>query len=289
MHQRLLWLHANYDQRRLRRSLYCAEAFLNKIRWRGETLLVSVDNGHANGNTETHRGSTGREKWHLLPGSNVAREFSAWHEGWSHAIELGFDADITVLTNDTFPYHHPFRLLLGPLLALKLRKLLRTRSERWALGVAERGYSFKGLPEYLSSFFVVLDRHAAIAAMRDICVPYSSWKLVGELQGQVLVLSTDESYANHVNKWLLSRSTLSWYGAEPLTESNIGMMRGKARSIILEHSLSRRLLETNIKLVSCFDYAFPADVLSRWMYRLLTNSPRALLQILGNKVRGLVS
>ena len=200
-----------------------------------------------------------------MSGSNRAREFSAWQEGWAHLRASGVSPDIVVLTNDTFPFHQPYRLL-APLLRISLQKLLESGRRRWALGVVERGFAYQHLSQYLTSFFVVLEKEAASLVMDSLTEPVSDWQVAPDAASGKIIHSRDKQYEESINRWLLAPASRSWYGAAPLTGTNYTAMAGKARSIVLEHGLSRRLQDGDAHLVSCFD--LPFGFLARWYCRI---------------------
>ena len=142
---------------------------------------------------------------------------------------------------------------------------MRTNANGWALGVVERGFDYEGLPEYITSFFVALDRAAAFCIMPRIVEAMPQCRIADNEASGNIVFSNDKRYEEKINRWLLKPSGQSWYAAEPLTHANYYAMAGKARSIILEHSLSKNLRSDGIRLISCFD--LPLGFLARWYLR----------------------
>lgn len=256
--KKVVWIHCNYHGDRLNRCLELAERFLRKLRLHKHAVLVCVDNGCSEAMSR-------RPGWIHKRGSNKQREFSAWQEGWDAITSSAQDADVVFLTNDTFPFHQPY-YLLGPLLRLSLAKLMRSGGNGWALGFVERSGDDQFLSKYITSFFVVLDRLAAKSVMHRITEPIARWRVAEDVASGKIVFSDDKRYEEKINRWLLDPSGHSWYAAAPLTRENYRSMAGKARSIILEHSLSGHLKADGIKLVSCFDY--PLGFLARWCARI---------------------
>lgn len=257
--RKVIWIHCNYLPARLDKCLNLAETFLKRLGLLENALLVYVNNSLDQTDTQRH------SAWLQLQGSNQAREFSAWQEGWNVVAANAHDVDIVILTNDTFPFHQPY-YLLGLLLRSALRRLIRDKVHGFALGVVERGFDFESLPEYITSFFIVLDRQAAMSIMYRITTPVPEWSVADDATSGKIVLSHDKRYEESINRWLLNPVSHSWYAAAPLTRDNYPSMAGKARSIILEHSLSRHLRAEGIQLISCLD--FPLGFLARWYMRI---------------------
>jgi len=257
--RKVLWIHCNYIPSRLHRCLDLAETFLRKLGLLESAALICVNNDPNPAPNLTH------VAWVQLQGSNQAREFSAWKEGWDSVRADVGDVDIVILTNDTFPFHQPYQIL-APLLRVSLAKLIRTNANGWALGVVERGFDYDSLPEYITSFFVALDRTAALSVMPRITEVMPQCLIADNETSGKIVFSRDKKYEKNINNWLLNPSGQSWYAAAPLRRDNYHAMAGKARSIILEHSLSKNLRSDRIQLISCFD--LPMGFLARWYLRI---------------------
>lgn len=255
----MVWIHCNYHPSRLDRCLDLAETFLRKLGLLESAVLICVNNDPNLTPNLKH------VDWVQLQGSNQSREFSAWKEGWDSVGAVVADVDIVILTNDTFPFHQPYQII-APLLRVSLAKLIRANANGWALGVVERGFDYEDLPEYITSFFVALDRTAALRIMPRITETMPQCLIADNEASGKIIFSRDRIYQNNINDWLLNPSAQSWYAAAPLTRDNYHAMAGKARSIILEHSLSKNLRTDGIRLISCFD--LPLGFLARWYLRL---------------------
>lgn len=260
---RALWIHCNYHPERQDRCLRLAEVFLAKAGLTGCSQLVVVDNAAFPSTTA----SVPHGRWTRLHGSNAAREFSAWEEGWHHACNGSPEPDLVILSNDTFPYHQPFSGFLAPLLRFQLRRLLNQKETGWALGLVERGFAYERLKEFITSFFVVLGPGAIGPAMTGITQLAADSGLETDSSRGRVIWSTDPLYQSLMNRWLLAPSGGGWYGASPLTERSFPGLRDKARCLLLEHALARRLVDNDIRLVSCFDLPRPLNTWVRRLYR----------------------
>lgn len=256
---KVLWIHCNYSVGRMNLCLRLAESFLHKMGLFEQARLIVVQNGSIVGPIDQ------QSSWLYLQGSNRSREFSAWQEGWEAIGSEAADFDFVVLTNDTFPYHQPY-YLLGRLLRSTFRKLIEAKEQHFALGVVERGFDADILPEHITSCFMAFDRLAAASVMPCMTKIDDKCSLADDEKRQEILTSTYKDYKTKLNAWLLQPGLNSWYDAAPLTESNYDLMAGKAQAILLEHSLSRRLLTNDVRLVSCFD--FPLGFLARWLMRI---------------------
>ncbi len=256
---KVAWIHCNYDATRINRCLSLAEKFLKKLELLDSALLICVNNSNVSLIVKEH------PIWKIFQGSNDSREFSAWSEGWNIVNESEHDFDVLVLTNDTFPFHQPFELL-APLFRLGLKRLIKKKSIGWALGLVERGFDYDDFSEYITTFFVAFDRVAAMRVMSSIVDSVLEHSIAERhlINGKI-ILSKDKCYEDKINGWLLKPGNQSWYAAAPLTEKNYSFMADKARSIILEHSMSVNLKKNRIDLISCFD--FPLGFFARWCYR----------------------
>lgn len=72
-----------------------------------------------------------------------------------------------------------------------------------------------------------------------------------ESNGRLFSDAAPAPYANFLSTWLHQPG--KWYAAEQLTESNFDFMRLKAKSILLEHSLTDRVLAAGGTLHSIYD------------------------------------
>lgn len=257
--QKVVWIHCNYTHARLAPCLDLAEKFLDNLGLLKGALLISVNNGLETKLSQRH------QHWIQIKGTNRVREFSAWQEGWEVVETEAADVDLVILTNDTFPFHQPY-YLLGILLRFVLRRVINAKVQGFALGVVERGFDSHILPEYITSFFMVFDRRAALSIMHRLTVVQPEMSIAMDASCGKIVLSPDGPYEAKINRWLLEPGKQSWYDAAPLTTDNYYSMAGKARSILHEHSLSVHLRSDGISLVSCFD--FPFGFLARWVMRL---------------------
>lgn len=257
---RVLWIHCSFWPARFERCASLAENFLSRAGLFGGATYICVDNAVA--------ASAPRVGWIHLRGSNDAREFSAWSEGWRHACSIGVSFDMVVLSNDTFPFHQPFAGFLAPLFRWKLRRLLRSGECSWALGVVERGFEYRHLSEYITSFMVILGPQAVQPALTQMttlpvdCGLESDWS-----RGRV-IWSDDPWYQDEMNRWLTRPGRRGWYAAQHLAPHTFSGLRAKAQCMLLEHALSRRLVGSGVRLVSCFDLPPPLGRTARVLYRL---------------------
>jgi hypothetical protein len=240
------WIHCNYHENRLHKCLLQAENFLRVLNLENYSCLVCVNNN----NSKVAKAEY--PSWLFVNGSNSMGEFSAWQEGW-RSINVDLQKiDILILTNDTYLYHQPFNIF-SPVLSSSLRKVLSSNISHWSLGVVEKNPNVESLPKHLTSFFMVFDKYAVDIIMPDLTSPLSLWSLTNDYSIGKIFQSADFMYEKKMNSWLLCSSMNSWYAAEPLTKDSISRISMKAKCILLEHSLSKRLLDANIKMISCFD------------------------------------
>ncbi|NJN00145.1 MAG: hypothetical protein HC793_00180 [Aquincola sp.] len=261
---RALWIHCNYHPERQDRCIRLAEVFLAKAGLIESSKLVFVDNAAFPSSSATFP----QGRWTRLQGSNTVREFSAWEEGWRHACVDSPKPDLVFLSNDTFPYHQPFSCFLAPLLRFKLLGLLDRGETDWALGLVERGFSYQHLNEFITSFFVVLGPDAIVPAMTGMTQLAAGSGLEADNSRGRVIWSVDPLYESLMNRWLLVPGGGGWYGASALTEKNFPGLRDKARCLLLEHALARRLVSNNVRLVSCFDLPPPLNTWVRRLYRI---------------------
>lgn len=190
-------------------------------------------------------------------GSNTLREFSAWNEGIGFCLEKGRrDADWWIFSNDTFSAHRHFWGSIG--------KGFRSAFQRKAnemrpivIGDILPGNMFTTEPGemmYFSTYFFMINSNGLRRLEFDLCrsAPLD-WVSVKK---EVCLTSEDcpASVSSFLERHLLHpESALAWKDAARLCDANLDGMRSKAKSVILEHSLSRRCFEEAIELESIID------------------------------------
>lgn len=260
-HPRVLWIHCNYSPSRLKRCTALAERFIQRTGLDITSRMIVVENSNAKAPSDPG------PRWERMCGSNFAREFSAWSEGWEFARRNNEIYDIVILSNDTFPYHQPYAWLLEPLLRLKIKRLLHTDIP-WALGVVERGFNYREFQEYITSFLLILGPGAVGPALSRLIEIPEGCGLESDVSAGRVIWSTDPIYQQRMNQWLLEPGGKGWYGARRLDEQSWPDLRAKAQCMLLEHGVSRRLLTAGVRLVSCFDLRWPLGRLARIAYRV---------------------
>jgi hypothetical protein len=245
-------VHANFDEARALPSIEAANAFIRSLAPTDGALAVFVNNNQAIKSLEHVAREAG---WHYLYGSGAVREFSAWQEGLDHLrrVHKAEFPEIFVFSNDTYLFHQPFRHFLRFLFLRTILRRVACGASAWAIGQMERSPSVPNLDRYFSTAFFVLDREALARIGFCLSDPTIDSYFDEDLPGRFFNQSMDPVYSSFLRAWLFVPGPKSWYRAQPLTAGNVMLMRGKAAAILNEHSLSRRLVQNGVELVSCFE------------------------------------
>ncbi|MEP7063765.1 MAG: hypothetical protein ABI881_15350 [Betaproteobacteria bacterium] len=217
--------------------------------------LVVVDNAGVPADLEPPIGFDGAQ---TIAGSNVHREFSGWQEGVEAARRAwGIDGMTLVLANDTIARNHNFS---GPRKYYFRHAFERAGSDATAAVIGE----IDGVPYtmetasgeiglYVSTYLLLLTSGALDAALpltvdvdRIDTLLHADWQ---NSNGTLFRDGMPVEYRKFLERWLHVAAG-GWYRAEALTQDNFGFFRGKAMSIMLEQSLSARVLAGGGRLVS---------------------------------------
>lgn len=267
MKGRIAWVHANFDEPRALPSIEAANEFIRSLAPTDGALAVFVNNNQTVNSLEHIARGAG---WHYLSGSNAVREFSAWQEGLEYlrSMNRAQCPDVFVFSNDTYLFHQPFRYFLRLLFLRTTLRRVADGGSAWAIGQVERSPTVPNLDRYFSTAFFILDRAALARIGYCLSDPAIESYFDADLPGQFFSRYMDPVYGSFLRSWLFVPSPKSWYRARPLTAENALFMRGKAACILNEHSLSRRLIQNGVEVVSCFEHGLCERPL-RVAYRIL--------------------
>ena len=175
---------------------------------------------------------------------NSGMEFGAYQAGLDELD--GADFGWVLFANDTFTVHQSFSTVYRRHLVDTVK---RSRPEApMAVGQIESlptAFSMHGFEtsQWLSTNIFALNKPAlGVLAGRVYCPEVNLLITPSPRQEAFFSSELDPTLVRHMSEWLFGQhSGNSWYGAEPLNETNAERFAGKARSILQEKLLAARL------------------------------------------------
>lgn len=200
----------------------------------------------------------GKDNYHVIEGSNVSGEFSAWDEGLSYMSErINLDnQDILYFMNDTFCHHRLFSYID--------RKVYRNLHENpkknelyGEVNYAKKTFEINKteMNSWITSYFF-MGRKSVI----DQLLPFDRTKKldVGERvliinnleKGVVKINFFSKELNGHLSKWLFPENSKGWHRS---TQNNsTEKIYFKLRAIINEKLLSYSALSNGINIINIY-------------------------------------
>lgn len=253
IHKKIVWIHVNFTQSRLRPSLLEISDLLSKKHlFDIKKTIYIVDNSSEDRLCEIDIGINTI----YLNGSNKFWEFSGWQEGLDYELNGLHDSQcLYIFSNDTMLFHQPYFYLKYFIMRGIKRALVSDCSEPLAMGFVENCKSVASVGSYMTTFFFIINACALNRIDNKVYDQQTVADCFNEISNSgVLFCNLPPDYINFLENWLLKDkvSNNKWRGAEVLNTKNWIAIQGKAKSILFEHDLSVRLRSNSISISSLF-------------------------------------
>lgn len=243
----LFILYIQYDKDRYQDSLPILNELLENLKgWQWQGLIL-------NNKVENLAPEQRNPHWVEMGGDNRVHEFSAWNKGLAWIKLKNWHYDCVLLVTDAFPaYRDNYKKIFSS------RMLDFICQHQAVAGIIDfpppRSADFELqhwlIKYWLRTSFVVLPA-SVIEILGNLVTFDKVDKFFGEFQANQPFSQHAEvslAYAEYLTQWL----TQDWHSAFPLTQESWPRFKDKIRSILNEHALTARLIESQVPLFDLF-------------------------------------
>ena len=210
----------------------------------------------------------------VVPGNNLAREFSGWDEGF-RALGPDGRASVLLFVNDTFAAHRRIRLARRWRIARWIRHVSSSgRPEMFgafdSFGKTPGTWLFGALDKYISSYLFGMNPDAARLLFPLTAIdPELERLLAAEYStGGLFTEELPQAFRRRIEDWLFTVG--NWRNAAALSPANFAFFRLKAKSILYEYALTSRATELGVAVNDLFTGRGRADELMAYLARTWT-------------------
>lgn len=240
---KLVWL--LYDPTRVRKGI---ELITRITRLMPLERIVVVWNGNGAIPMEAAVPTTSGAAVEVIKGNNHGREFGGYQDGLDH-LQRNADGGVYFL-NDTAGVHNYLpQFFINALVSAATR--LRGE-EGVCVGHVDRALQLleiNGLrgDSWIRSNLFYLDTTALQSLDWTVYSPEINVLIPGDATNNFYSATLGLAMQERINRWLFQPGKMAWYAAAPLTDENLDLMTGKARSILQEYYFSLRIARAGIK------------------------------------------